>query len=60
MAYIIADLRYVLRNRPETWSPSLRTNFIEAFQVFLNVLDLIQVCLIKVFCVPVLYAGGVH
>ena len=45
MAYIIADLRYVLRNRPETWSPSLKTNFIESFQVFLNVLDLIQVCL---------------
>ena len=43
MAYIIADLRYVLRNRPETWSPSMRTNFIESFQVFLNVLDLIQV-----------------
>jgi len=43
MAYIIADMRYVLRNRPTAWTPSLRTSFVESFQVFLNILNLIQV-----------------
>ena len=43
MAYIIADLRYVLRNRPTTWTPGLRSSFIDSYQVFLTLLDLIQV-----------------
>ena len=43
MAYIIADLRYVLRNRPTAWTPGLRSSFIDSYQVFLTLLDLIQV-----------------
>ena len=52
MAYIIADMRYVLRNRPSTWSPGLRTSFVESFQVFLNILNLIQV---QQYNIPNLY-----
>ena len=50
MAYIIADMCYVLRNRPSTWSPGLRTSFVESFQVFLRILSLIQVRRSMEFC----------
>ena len=50
MAYIVADMCYVLRNRPSTWSPGLRTSFVESFQVFLKILSLIQVRRSMEFC----------
>ena len=39
--YILNDVLYLLRHKP-VWTPQLSTNFLDAFDVFLNILKLMQ------------------
>lgn len=38
IAYILYDLRYVLRNRPDVWTDQLRSRSLDAVKVFLQLL----------------------